>query len=82
MRLVDLHCDWLWQYATETTLFEAALYAEVPQRLLRLDGYLQGTSLAVLTCKRKPEDWERQRDRWGSLAALLARTRRNLPAGF
>ncbi len=46
--------------------------SEMPQRLGRLAGYLQGTSLAVLACTRKPEDWERQGDRWASLAAMLA----------
>jgi hypothetical protein len=50
MRLVDLHCDWLRQYATETTLYDRSLYPEVPDRVGRLDGYLLGTSLAVLVC--------------------------------
>jgi membrane dipeptidase len=72
MRLVDLHCDWLRQYATETTILEPALYGEVTRRLGRLRGYLQGTAAAVLFCGRKREDWERQRDPWGSLVELLA----------
>ena len=71
-RLIDLHCAWLWQYATETTLFDPSRYVEVPQRLGRLDGYLQGTALTVLSCQRKPEDWERQGDPWSSLAALVS----------
>jgi membrane dipeptidase len=73
MRLIDLHCNWLQQYATETTLHDPALYAEVPGRLRRLEGYLLGTSAAVLACGRKPEDWARQADPWRSLAALLTR---------
>ena len=73
MRLVDLHCDWLRQYATETTLHRASLYPEVPDRVGRLDGYLLGTSLTVLACARKPEDWSAQPDAWGSLGLLLAR---------
>jgi membrane dipeptidase len=72
MRLIDLRCDWLRQYATETTLFDPALYADVARRLGRLDGYLQGTAAAVLYCARKREDWARQSDPWGSLAELLA----------
>ena len=55
MRLVDLHCDWLRQYATETTLYEGGLYPEIPGRVGRLDGYLLGSSLAVLACARKPD---------------------------
>jgi membrane dipeptidase len=73
MRLVDLHCDWLRQYATETTLYEADLYPEIPGRVGRLDGYLLGTSLAVLTCSRKAEDWSRRPDPWQSLGLLIAR---------
>jgi membrane dipeptidase len=73
MRLIDLHCNWLQQYATETTLFDPALYAEIPDRLRRLDGYLLGTSVAVLVCARKPEEWSKQGDAWQSLGALLTR---------
>jgi membrane dipeptidase len=73
MRLIDLHCNWLQQYATETTLFDPSLYAEVPDRLRRLDGYLLGTSVAVLVCGRKPEEWTKQADAWQSLGALLTR---------
>ena len=72
VRLFDLRCDWLWQYASETTIFDGALYGEIPERLARLSGYLQGTSFAVLNCGRKPEDWRRQGDPWNSLTALLA----------
>ncbi len=73
MRLVDLHCDWLRQYATETTLYDVRLYPEVPSRVGRLDGYLLGTSLAVLVCARKPEEWSGQPDPWGALGLMLAR---------
>jgi membrane dipeptidase len=73
MRLVDLHCDWLRQYATETTLYDGRLYPEVAGRLGRLDGYLLGTSLTVLACGRKPEEWSGQPDPWGSLGLMLAR---------
>src|SRR5579885_1514274 len=73
MRLVDLHCDWLRQYATETTLYEGSLYPEVPARVGRLDGYLLGTSLAVLACARKPEDRSARPDAWRWLGSMLAR---------
>jgi membrane dipeptidase len=73
MRLVDLHCDWLWQYAAETTLFEPSVYAEIPARLPALDGYLLGASAAILFCSRKPADWAARADRWGSLGDLVAR---------
>ena len=73
MRLVDLHCDWLRQYATETTLHDPGLYPEIPGRVGRLDGFLLGTSLAVLACARKAEDWARQPDPWHSLGLLIAR---------
>jgi membrane dipeptidase len=73
MRLVDLHCDWLRQYATETTLYEGSLYPEMPTRVGRLDGYLLGASLAALACARQPLDWAKQSDPWGSLGLMLAR---------
>jgi membrane dipeptidase len=73
MRLVDLHCDWLRQYATEMTLYEGSLYPEVPGRVGRLDGYLLGTSVAVLVCGRKAEDRARQADTWRSLGLMIAR---------
>jgi membrane dipeptidase len=73
MRLIDLHCNWLAQYATELTLYEASFYAEVPNRLRRLEGYLLGTSAAVLACARKPAEWAHPADAWRSLGALLAR---------
>ena len=68
----NLYCDWLRQYATETTLHRASLYPEVAGRVGRLDGYLLGTSLTVLAW-RKPDDWSARPDAWGSLGLLLAR---------
>src|SRR5262249_43168265 len=73
MRLIDLHCNWLQQYATETTLHDPTSYAGVPGRLRRLDGYLLGTSAAVLACARQPQEWAKQADAWRSLGALLTR---------
>jgi membrane dipeptidase len=60
------------QYATETTLYDGRLYPEIPDRVGRLDGYLLGTSLAVLVCARKPDDWSSQPDAWSALGLMIA----------
>jgi membrane dipeptidase len=73
MRLIDLHCNWLWQYARETTCFDPLHYAAIGARLGQLDGYLLGTDAAVLACGRVGADWALQPDPWMSLADLLAR---------
>jgi len=72
LRLIDLHCNWLWQYAGETTLYETCP-DEMPRLLGRLDGYMSGTRAAVLACGRRPEDWARRDDRWRLLKELIAR---------
>src|SRR3954449_2799317 len=72
-RLVDLHADWLLQYAPETTLFDPALYATVPQRLGQAEGYLGGTWAAIVSCFREAEDWARQADPWAALGQLITR---------
>jgi membrane dipeptidase len=73
MRLIDLHTDWLLQYAPETTVFDPALYPGVPRRLGQSEGYLEGTAAAVLSCYRVADDWVGQPDPWSALGALLAR---------
>ncbi len=73
MRLVDLHLDWLRQYATETTDQDPALYPEVAARVGRLDGYLLGCALSVLAIGRKPADWTTQPDPWPALGRMIAR---------
>lgn len=73
MRLIDLRCDWSLQYAAESTQYDPADYPEIPPRVPRLDGYLMGTSLAVLVCRRKPADWARRDDRWHALGEMIAR---------
>lgn len=78
-RLVDMHCNWLWQYAAETSLFDQELYPAVRDRLHQLDGYLQGTAVAVLACGRNAEDWKRQRDAWASVGELIARCEAEFP---
>ncbi|HEX8203700.1 MAG TPA: membrane dipeptidase [Isosphaeraceae bacterium] len=72
-RLIDLHVDWLLQYAPETTLFDPALYAGVAGRLGQAEGYLTATSAAVLACYRDADDWARQADPWAALGGLIAR---------
>ncbi len=73
MRLVDLHLDWLRQYAAETTEQDPALYPEVADRVGRLDGYLLGCTLSVLAIGRKPVDWTSQPDPWAALGRMIAR---------
>src|SRR4051794_12085889 len=72
-RLIDLHTDWLLQYATETTLFDATAYPGAADRLGQAEGYLGATSAAVVSCFRKQEDWATQPDPWRALADLIAR---------
>jgi membrane dipeptidase len=79
MRLIDLHTDWLLQYAAETTLFPPALYAAVPQRLRQAEGYLHGTSAAIVACYRNADDWLAQADPWAALGALITRIEAEFP---
>jgi membrane dipeptidase len=77
--LVDLHCDWLLQYATETTLFDPALYGGVNGRLPQAEGYLTGTSASVLACFRRSDDWAGQPDPWSALGDLITRIEAEFP---
>ncbi|WP_406697250.1 membrane dipeptidase [Singulisphaera sp. Ch08] len=78
-RLIDLHTDWILQYAQETTVFDPALYPGVLGRLGQSDGYLQGTWVAILSCYRRAEDWSSQADPWAALGALIARIEAEFP---
>ena len=73
LRLIDLHTDWLLQYAPETTVFDPALYPSIPQRLGQAEGYLQTTWAAVLSCYQSANEWERQGEPWRALADLITR---------
>lgn len=73
MRLIDLHTDWLLQYAGETAVFNAAHYASVPQRLGQAEGYLTATWAAIIACYRTADDWQAQRDPWLALGELITR---------
>ena len=79
LRLIDLRCNWLWQYAAETTLYDSPPPDELERRVARLDGYMSGTAAAVLVCGRSAEDWGRRPDRWRVLEELLARTNPSFP---
>jgi membrane dipeptidase len=72
-RLIDLHVDWLLQYAPETSLFDPTCYPQIPQRLGQIEGYLQATGAAILACYRHADDWARHPDPWSALADLVAR---------
>jgi membrane dipeptidase len=73
MRLVDLHTEWLWQYAPETALFDPVLSARMAERLGQAEGYLQGTWAAILSCSRTDGDWASQADPWAALGTLVTR---------
>ena len=79
MRLIDLHCDWLCQYAAETTIYDPTFYTDVQPRLRRLSGYLQGTALTLLYAGRQAQEWEQRDDRWRALAELLALSEAEFP---
>jgi membrane dipeptidase len=72
-RLIDLHTDWLLQYAQETTVFDPHLYPSVPQRIGQAEGYLQTTWAAVLSCYRNANDWAHQSKPWAALGDLITR---------
>ncbi len=72
-RLIDLHCDWLLQYAQETTLYDPAHYPWVPGRIAQTEGYLGTTRAAILSCYRAADDWAAQADPWRALAELITR---------
>jgi membrane dipeptidase len=79
LRLIDLHTDWLLQYAGETTVFDPTLYPGVSERLGQSAGYLQSTSAAILSCFRRECDWATQADPWAALDALIVRIESEFP---
>jgi membrane dipeptidase len=79
LRLIDLHTDWLLQYAFETTVFDPALYPSIPARLAQTEAYLQTTWAAVIACFRSEEDWARQIDPWAALGTLITRIEAEFP---
>jgi membrane dipeptidase len=79
MRLIDLHVDWLLQYAPETTVFNPDLYSGVAGRTGQLSGYLQSTRAAILSCYRRAEEWATLADPWAALGDLIARIEAEFP---
>ncbi len=79
MRLIDLHVDWLLQYAGETVVFDPALYPGVARRLGQAEGYLQATQAAVVSCYRRADDWGNQADPWVALGQLVSRIEAEFP---
>lgn len=73
LRLIDLHVDWLLQYAQESTVFDPALYSGVESRLGQAEGYLGGARVAVLASFRRAEDWAQHAEPWTALGTLLTR---------
>jgi membrane dipeptidase len=79
MRLIDLHVDWLLQYAPESTVFDPSLYPGVAGRWGQLDGYLQATRAAILACYRQAEEWAGRADLWAALGELITRIEAEFP---
>jgi membrane dipeptidase len=79
MRLIDLHVDWLLQYASETTVFDPALYPGIAGCTSQIEGYLQTTRAAILACYRGADDWATQADPWTALGGLITRIEAEFP---
>lgn len=79
MRLVDLHVDWLLQYAGESTVFDRADFPDIAQWIGQADGYLGATSAAIVACYRPEADWSRQADPWSALGVLITRIEAEFP---
>jgi membrane dipeptidase len=79
MRLIDLHVDWLLQYAGESVVFDPALYPGIEQRQPQAVGYLQACRGAILSCYRRAEDWATQIDPWSALDQLITRIEAEFP---
>jgi membrane dipeptidase len=79
IRIIDLHTDWLLQYAGETTVYDSSLYPGVASRLGQAVGYLQATSAAIVSCFRREADWSAQPDPWAALDALITRIEAEFP---
>jgi membrane dipeptidase len=79
MRLVDLHVDWLLQYAGESTVFDPADFPDLAQWVGQAEGYLGATSAAVVACYRTDADWARRADPWAALDELITRIEAEFP---
>ncbi len=79
MRLIDLHVDWLLQYAGESTIFDPAEFPDLADWIGQADGYLGATSAAILACYRNDADWARRADPWAGLEQLVTRIEAEFP---
>ncbi|HEY2157813.1 MAG TPA: membrane dipeptidase [Isosphaeraceae bacterium] len=79
MRLIDLHVDWLLQYAGESTIFDPGEFPDVANWIGQADGYLGATSAAILACYRNDADWARRADPWEGLEQLVTRIEAEFP---
>jgi membrane dipeptidase len=79
MRLIDLHVDWLLQYAAESVVFDPSLYPGVEDRQPQASGYLQTCRAAILSCYRRSEDWAKQANPWAALGQLITRIEAEFP---
>ncbi|MDB5352494.1 MAG: Zn-dependent dipeptidase microsomal dipeptidase [Planctomycetota bacterium] len=72
-RLIDLHTDWLLQYAPETNLYTPEMADHALKALPQAEGYLGATGAAILAVYRDSEDWEQRPDPWAALGDLITR---------
>jgi membrane dipeptidase len=79
MRLIDLHVDWLLQYAGESTIFVPADFPDIAHWVGQADGYLGTTSAAIVACYRTDADWARRADPWAGLEELVTRIEAEFP---
>ena len=79
MRLIDLHVDWLLQYAGESTVFDPADFPDIAQWVGQAEGYLGATSAAIVACYRTDADWARRADPWTGLEELVTRIEAEFP---
>ena len=79
MRLIDLHVDWLLQYAGESTVFDPADFPDIAHWVGQAEGYLGATSAAILACYRTDADWARRANPWTGLEELVTRIEAEFP---
>ncbi len=72
-RLIDLHVDWLLQYAPDSVTFDPARYPGIKARLPQASGYLQTTRAAIVACYRNADEWASRSDPWAALVELIVR---------
>lgn len=72
-RLIDLHVDWLLQYAPEGSIYDPTLYGWAAARRPQVKGYRTATRAAIISCYRDAEDWAGQADPWSALDRLIWR---------